>query len=224
MYTLTAPARARRRRTGLGFLDPVTATVAVKGALSIGKILGNLFGGKLTYGLKKEEFDQRWTNDRWFRAQWMANAQSGASDGKGSYWWDSGEQGGAGVAERAQNTTAKGLTMADFYAVLCESLGLDGLLAIHKLYLDTASNVPSGFAGRGDYVSKMRDGRLKKYLPDYLARFGAAASPYAGSASAAQSAAAKSAGASVLTSGGMPILLGLVALGAVVLIGKKKRR
>lgn len=224
MY-VALPSHTKLRPPGLGMIDPVTAAVTIKGAVSVIKALSNLFGGKLTYGLKAEEFSQRWSNPRWFRAQWMANAQPGAADGKGSWWFDPNEQGGAGVAERAQNTTAQGMTLADYYVVLCQGTGLDGLQALHELYLDTASLVPSGFKGRGDFVSRMRDGKLSKYLPDYLERFGDAASPYAGSMTAAQqaAAAAKSVGQSVFTAGGMPLLLGLVVLGGFFLTKSKGR-
>lgn len=57
------------RSSDLG-INPAVVPVAVAVYKNL-NIFKNLFGGKLVYGVKKEEFKQRHNSARWFRALWI---------------------------------------------------------------------------------------------------------------------------------------------------------
>jgi len=58
----------RQLGTPLGF-NPAVIPIAVSVLKNTLKFLGSL-GGKLVWGLKKEEFEQRHYNSKWFRSLW----------------------------------------------------------------------------------------------------------------------------------------------------------
>jgi len=58
----------RQLGTPLGF-NPAVIPIAVSVLKNTLKFLGS-FGGKLVWGLKKEEFEQRHNNSKWFRSLW----------------------------------------------------------------------------------------------------------------------------------------------------------
>jgi hypothetical protein len=191
---------------------PLIVAGGIKAGLNVLKGLKSFttaFGGKLTYGLGGDEFAARLTDPRFFRAQWLAQPANT------SFWFDPGSP--EGQSERKSFTTDRGETMADAYVEVTQAAGLDGLQAIHELYLDTASKVPAGYSGRGEFVAKERDGNLNKYRTAYYERYGAAASQWAGPEPASVSLGSL---ASVVGSGGMPILIGAIALGAYLLVKK----
>lgn len=200
----------------------MAVVAAIPAALSIGGAvkdlfsgIGSLFGGKLVYGLKAESFPKRWEDADVFRHQWF---HQGDAQGKGSFWWDPAEQGGAGVRERIQNTTDNGLTMADYYVYLVMKSGrsqAQALQAVQDIYLDTASKAPAGYAGRGDFAIAERDGALRHFLAAYQNQFGAGAHPKLAGGTIA--AGGVTPGLAAMTAGGVPwLLLGIVALAFLV--------
>jgi len=67
--------------TGLG-LNPAIIPVGIAVAKNAYGYFSRLFGGKLVWGLKKEEFEARHTNAQWFRALWNTGywVREGASE------------------------------------------------------------------------------------------------------------------------------------------------
>lgn len=210
----------RTKQSGLG-LAPLAVVEAAPVVVDLlGKILN--FGGKLVYGVKAESFPKRWTDLGIFRNQWFSGWER---DGRGTFWWDRNEQGGAGVDERLGNTTARGMTMADAYIDAARSGGASlsqALGFIHEIYLDTASNRPPGYTGRGAWAASQRDGTLKKYWSAYMNQYGPRASRLAGLAPSGVTTSGGSMPGVVSSSSGAPVSTasasgGLGTLGLAVL-------